>query len=81
MENEDKEQKPKRVRRKFDHPLTEEEKKENQKLYWQRWYHNKGKHNEKFMEKHREKGRENAAKLRQYKKRYTEEHKDEIETK
>jgi hypothetical protein len=54
MENEDKEQKPKRVRRKFDHPLTEEEKKENQKLYWQRWYHNRAKHNEKFMEKRRE---------------------------
>jgi hypothetical protein len=70
-------EKPKRVRRKFDHPLTEEEKKENQKLYWRRWYDSKARHDEKFMEKHREKGKINAAKLRQYKKSYMEEHKDE----
>jgi len=56
------EEKPKRIRRKFDHTLTEEEKKENQKLYWRRWYQSKGKHNEEFMEKRRE----NAKKQLEY---------------
>lgn len=50
-------QKPKRTRRKFDHPLTEEEKKENQKMYWRKWYNSRGKHNEEFMEKRRENAR------------------------
>lgn len=65
-------QKQKRIRRKFDHKLSEEEKKELQRERYRKWHQKKYNEDPEFREKRKEKMKERNLRLREDAKKWRE---------